>query len=154
MKPSVPERGLVVAVERDMAKVMLVSGEACRGCNQARIGLCRAADLSIIVAVKNTLGARIGETVTIGIDEGIRIRGYLFAFIIPLLSLFLGTIIGVFYNNIFPIKSLDVISGFLGLFAGSLFSLRSLKRLDSKSYLVIRSILSAQDINLDSKGIH
>lgn len=142
MKPSVPETGIVIAIDDGMAKVMLQGGEACRGCGQAKIGLCKSAGLSMIIKARNTLNANIGDRVIVGIDEGIRIRGYLLAFVIPLLSLVAGTILGLLTVEPLHIRGLEVISGFSGLIAGSFFSLKRLKRLDKESNLIVKSIIS------------
>jgi len=142
MKPSVPERGIVIAVDGSMAKVMITGSEACRGCGQAKIGLCRSAGLNMVVIAKNVPGAKSGDMVVVGIDEKIRLRGYIFAFIIPLISLLAGTSIGLITSFYLSIKGLEVLSGFLGLAIGSYLSLKRLRRLDKEESLIIKSILN------------
>mgnify|MGYP001026415810 FL=1 len=142
MKPSVPERGIVIAVDGSMAKVMITGSEACRGCGQAKIGLCRSAGLNMVVIAKNVPGAKSGDMVIVGIDEKIRLRGYIFAFIIPLISLLAGTSIGLITSFYLSIKGLEVLSGFLGLAIGSYLSLKRLRRLDKEESLIIKSILN------------
>ncbi len=142
MKPFVPEKGLVVSVDGTVAKVMLTGSEACRGCGQAKIGLCKSAGLNMVVIAKNVLGAKSGDMVVVGIDEKIRLRGYLLAFIVPLISLLAGTSIGLIASLYLSIKGLEVLSGFLGLAAGSYLSLKRLRRLDREESLIIKSILN------------
>ncbi len=141
MKPSVPERGLVVALDGDIAKVMLQGGEACRGCGQAKIGLCRSAGLSMIVTARNTLNANIGDTVIVGIDEAVRLKAYALAFMVPLFSFIGGAVLGVMAGPYLSIKGLDIISAFGGLVISSIISYRRLKSLDASSSLIVKSVL-------------
>ncbi len=142
MKPTVPERGIVIAVDGSVAKVMITGSEACRGCGQSKIGLCRTSGLNMIVIAKNLPRAKSGDVVVVGIDEKIRLKGYLLAFIVPLISLLAGTSIGLMVSLYLSIKGLEVLSGFLGLAIGSYFSLKRLRRLDREESLIIKSILN------------
>ena len=57
MKPSIPEIGTVIKLQGDVATVMLKGGESCKGCGQAKIGLCKAGSTNMMLTVKNHIGA-------------------------------------------------------------------------------------------------
>jgi sigma-E factor negative regulatory protein RseC len=142
MKPSIPEIGTVIRLQGDIATVMLKGGESCKGCGQAKIGLCKAGGTNMVLIAKNHIGAKIGDSVTVGIDKGTKTKGYFLAFIIPLLSLILGTLAGYVIGEHLSIPSLDVMAGFITLSFVSFFSFRRLKILDSSSSMVIKSVIS------------
>lgn len=131
----------MVAIDNGMAKVMLQGGEACRGCGQAKIGLCKSAGLSMIVTVRNTLKANIGDRVVVGIDETVRLKAYALAFMVPLFSFIVCAVAGVIAGRYLSIKGIEVISSFTGLVISSIISYRRLKSLDEKSSLIVKSVL-------------
>ena len=51
MKPSIPEIGTVIRLQGDIATVMLKGGESCKGCGQAKIGLCKAGGTTMMLTV-------------------------------------------------------------------------------------------------------
>lgn len=63
----------------------------------------------------NTIGARTGDTVVVGIGRQVRVKGYLFAYIIPLISFMAGTLIGHVAGAYLGAPSVDAASGFLSL---------------------------------------
>lgn len=147
MKPSIPEVGIVTRLKEDVATIMLKGGESCKGCGQAKIGLCKAAGTNMIISVKNPIGARVGDIVTIGIDKRTKSKGYFLAFIFPLLSLIIGAFVGHIISIYFLIPSFDVIAGFISLLLTSFFSYRKLKILDLSSSMVITSIISENNFS-------
>ncbi|MEW6739324.1 MAG: SoxR reducing system RseC family protein [Nitrospirota bacterium] len=142
MKPSIPEIGTVIRLQGDIATVMLKGGESCKGCGQAKIGLCKAGGTTMMLTVKNPIDAKIGDSVTVGIDKGIKTKGYFLAFIIPLLSLIFGALAGHIVGKHLSIPSLEVMAGFITLLLVSFFSFRRLKILDSSSSMAIKSVIS------------
>jgi positive regulator of sigma E activity len=63
-----------------------------------------------VVTAKNTKQARIGDMVKIGLIRGIKIKGYVLAYVIPPTALVLGTVAGHFLGALagFPrSKSLE-----------------------------------------------
>lgn len=147
MKPSIPEIGTVIRLQGDIATVMLRGGESCKGCGQAKIGLCNAASTNMMLTVKNLVGAKVGDTVTIGIDKEIKAKGYSLAFIIPLFSLIFGALAGHIVGKHLSMPSLEVVSGFIALLLVSFFSFRRLKILDSSSSMAIKSVISDNRFN-------
>ncbi|BCB95279.1 hypothetical protein JZK55_02010 [Dissulfurispira thermophila] len=142
MKPSIPEIGTVIKIHEDTATVMLKGGESCKGCGQAKMGLCNAASTNMMLTVKNYIGANIGDKVVIGIDKKTKTKGYFLAFVIPLFSLIFGSLIGHFLGKYLAIPSLEVSVGFTILILASFFSLKKLKALDSSSSMAIKSVIS------------
>ncbi|MCL4456924.1 MAG: SoxR reducing system RseC family protein [Nitrospirae bacterium] len=142
MKPSIPEIGTVIKLQGDVATVMLKGGESCKGCGQAKIGLCKAGSTNMMLTVKNHLGAKVGDSVTVGVDRGTKAKGYFLAFIIPLFSLIFGALLGHVLGKYFSMPSLEVAAGFATFFLISFFSLRRLKILDSSSSMAIKSVVS------------
>ncbi|MDI6801247.1 MAG: SoxR reducing system RseC family protein [Thermodesulfovibrionales bacterium] len=142
MKPSIPETGKIIRLEGDTAVVMLHGGESCKGCGQAKIGLCKSGELGRMLNVKNTRNAKPGDTVKVGLNEDVKKKAYLLSFIIPVISLIAGTLAGYFAGRQLSIPSLDVISGFIAFIFATLFSLKRLKALDAASSMVIKEIVS------------
>lgn len=147
MKPSIPETGTVIRLQGDTAVVMLKGGESCKGCGQAKIGLCKSGGMSMMVSVKNFIGAKVGDTVTVGLDKSVKAKGYLLSFIIPLISLIFGALIGHILGQYFSMPSLEVIAGFAIFFLASFYSLKRLKVLNDSYSMVIRSVVSDNRFN-------
>lgn len=143
MKPSVPETGMVVSIEDGMAHIVLQSGDSCRGCGAAKMGLCKPAGNQSVLTAKNTADAVAGDIVKIELDAGIQTKGYLLAFIIPLFSLIAGAVAGNILSGYLSFPALDIVAGFAALIIASLYSLMRLKRLNASSMMVIKKIISA-----------
>lgn len=142
MKPTVPETGRVIKLDRDMAVVMLHGGESCKGCGAAAIGLCKASGLTATLTVKNTKHAVPGDTVTVALDKSVQRRGFLLAYGIPVICFMGGTILGYVMGREFSMPSLEVITGFASLLLSGAYSLRKLKKLDERSSMMLKEIVS------------
>ncbi|MCX5717940.1 MAG: SoxR reducing system RseC family protein [Nitrospirae bacterium] len=155
MKPTVTENGTVIRLDRDNAAIMLESGRACKGCGAAKMGLCKPNGGISVLNAKNLAGARIGDTVKIGIDNKVKVKGYLLSFIIPLFSLLGGALGGYFIGQEILLSGFDVIAGFTALILASVYSFKRLKALDRSSSLVITNIISdsvfSAEMQLDEK---
>lgn len=147
MKPSIPEIGTVIRLQGDIATVMLKGGESCKGCGQAKIGLCKAGGTTMMLDAKNFIGAKAGDTVTIGLDKGIKAKGYFLSFIMPLASLILGTIIGHIIGEYLSIPQMEVIAGFGIFLLVSFYSFKRLKVLNDSHFMVIKSVVSDNRFN-------
>lgn len=147
MKPSIPEIGTVIKLQGDTAVVMLKGGEPCKGCGQAKIGLCKAGRTTMMLTAKNFIGAKVGDAVTVDLDKGVKAKGYLFSFIIPLISLIFGALIGYVLGQYFSMPSLEVIAGFSIFLLASLYSLKRLKVLDDSYSMVVKSVVSDNRFN-------
>lgn len=142
MKPSIPETGMVIRLEGDRAQIVLQVSESCKGCGAAKLGLCKPSGNMSTLAVKNTIGASVGDIVKIELDSGIQTRGYFLAFIIPLFSLLIGTLAGHFMGEYLSVPALEAVIGLIALFLTSFYSFRRLKKLNASSTMVIKEIVS------------
>lgn len=96
------------------------------------------------LAVKNSKRAGIGDTVKIGLVQGIQYRGYLLAYTIPAAALVFGAAGGHVLGAYAVFPALDIIAGFSVLIAVSFFSLRRLKRLNSTSSIEIVDVTNGR----------
>jgi positive regulator of sigma E activity len=141
MKPTVPETGRVIKTEGDRAVVHLRSGESCKGCGAAAIGLCKASGLTAALTVLNTKRASPGDMVTVTLDTSTRRKGFLLAYVIPVVSFLGGSIPGYAMGKEFSVPSLEVITGFASLLLSAAWSLRRLRKLDNSSSMMIKEIV-------------
>jgi len=140
MQPTIPETGTVIRLEGENAVIRLNHDASCRKCGAAAIGLCKGA-LMQELTVRNSKRARIGDTVKIGLVQGIQYKGYLLAYVIPSASLVFGAVGGHFLGTYVGFPPMDIIMGFFSLIVVSFFSLRRLKRLDSSNSIEIVHVL-------------
>lgn len=152
MKPSIPETGTVISLKDDTAVILLKGGGSCKGCGAGKIGLCRPGGDSMVLHADNTIGARTGDTVVVGIGRNVRVMGYLFAYIIPLVSFIAGTVIGHIAGAHLGLPSVEVPAGFLSLTAVSFYTFHRLKRLDRTSMMRIKRVVSDFIFEIDSKS--
>jgi positive regulator of sigma E activity len=152
MKPTIPETGSVISLHGDTATVLLRGGGYCKGCGAGKIGLCRPGGRSMRLSAKNTAGARVGDIVVVGIDRETRLRGYLLAYIVPLLFFIAGTVFGHIAGGYLSIPSLEVPAGFLMLALTYLVTLRRLRLLDKSSAMTINKIVSDDVFEIDVKS--
>jgi positive regulator of sigma E activity len=140
MKPTVPETGVVIKLEGQDAVVMMTGHGSCKGCGQAALGLCNAGK-PLMVRAKNIAGANIGESVKIGIDRNVQIKGYALSFGIPLFSLIGGSTAGYAASFYFAMPAIDVLAGFISFAAASALSFKRLNKLDAEEHLIIKTIV-------------
>jgi len=95
----IEERAGVVAVEGEFAWVEAERASGCSGC--ASRGSCGTSVLArtlgrrrVRVKALNGIGARPGEQVVIGVQESDLIRGTLAVYLVPLIGLFIGGLLG------------------------------------------------------------
>lgn len=145
MKPSIPETGTVIKVSNGLATVMLNAGESCKNCSAGRLGICKPSGNVSIITARVTEGINPGDLVRISLDGAAKSKGMFLAFVIPLLSLFLGTFIGYLINMKIPIAYLEVFSGFLSFIITSIFTLKRLKIMDSSVRLSLKKVEEIED---------
>lgn len=121
---------------------MLEGGKSCKGCGAAKIGLCKSGGSAMFLTVRNTLRARPGDQVTIGIDAEIRRTGFVLAYVIPLVSFIAGALSGNIIGMQLGLSGLDILGAFGLLFFGGAVSLKRLKALDKTSRMEIKRIVS------------
>lgn len=140
MKPTIPETGTVIRITDGIATVMLDGGESCKSCSAGKLGICKPSGNVSIVTAEVTEGINPGDTVRINLDRAAQSKGMVLAFVVPLLSLFAGTLLGYVINTKASIPYFEVITGFICFFAASAFTLKRLKRMDSSVRLSLKKI--------------
>ena len=136
------ETGTVIKTEGVWASVITNKSKSCNECGKAQAGICGKSGAGMVMSVKNTAGANKGDTVELGLDKITHIKAYFFAFIFPVVTLFVSAYLGSVISLSADVKSLDVIAGFTGLIISILYSFRKIIRLDRTSRLQITKILS------------
>ncbi|HUO76837.1 MAG TPA: SoxR reducing system RseC family protein [Thermodesulfovibrionales bacterium] len=142
MKPTIPETGRVIRVDKDMAVILLHPGQSCKGCGAAEIGLCKSSGAVSTLIARNKVNAVPGDTVRITLDKATQTRGLLLAYVIPVVCFISGVILGHIAGRALAIPSLEVLTGFISLVGSAFYSLRKLKKLDSVSSMAIKEIVS------------
>jgi positive regulator of sigma E activity len=141
MKPTIPDTGTVIRLEGEKAVIRMKHEGSCRKCGAAAIGLCKGGIMQELT-VKNSKRARIGDTVKIGLVQGVQYRGFFLAYVIPAVALMFGIVGGHFLGTYIGFPVMDIIAGFASMIVVSFFSLRLLKRLDSTSSIEIVHVRS------------
>ena len=89
------EEGWVVGIDGETAQVSVSRNSACGGCSQE--GACNPLDPSgqeIVIRIDNTLDARPGQRVVVGIEENMVLRGAAWVYALPLAAFFFGYWVG------------------------------------------------------------
>lgn len=95
----ITETGKVVAINGDRAWVQTIRTSACESCS-ARHGCGQRALAGVSggranqVMVANSLGARVGDEVTVAIDESALLGASLLVYALPLLLMVAGSVLG------------------------------------------------------------
>lgn len=142
MKPTVPETGRVIRLESSNAVIMFEGGRSCKGCGAAKIGLCRAGGTAMFLTARNSVCAKPGDEVIVGLDRKTQSLGYLLAYLIPLSAFICGAMAGSFLGERFAIPSMDVVTAFILLILVAGFSFRSLRRLDRCHTMEVKKIIT------------
>jgi sigma-E factor negative regulatory protein RseC len=138
---NIVETGTVIARGGDTVRVIIDKGESCRKCGNAALGLCKPGGAGMVLDVENGMGAEVGDVIKIGIDKDVQNRGYFLAFIVPLISLVLGTVIGHLLGGFFHTALPDAVVGFLFLGVSLYFSLGAINKMDRTERMHVKEIL-------------
>lgn len=94
----IEERGEVTAVEPPYAMVVTQRRSSCGSCTTKGCGTATLSQLfatrSQALKVLNPVDARIGEQVVLGLEEGALLRGSLAVYMVPLLLMIAGGVLG------------------------------------------------------------
>lgn len=122
----IEESGYVVRSDEQYAWVLTQRRSGCASCSSK--GSCGTGALSGVfgakaheVKVRNTIGARAGEEVVIGIREELLVRGSIVVYLMPLLTLIGGSVLGQSLAPQLDLASADaagIVGGLLGLALG------------------------------------
>lgn len=93
MENRMVEEGIVIEVYDGKAKVRAMRGTSCDGC--ASRAMCKPVDgTNVVIEVRNDLGAHIGERVEVAMEPRTFLKASFIAYIVPLLSFFVGGVVG------------------------------------------------------------
>ncbi len=119
----IEEAGRVVALEADSVWVVTQRRSTCSSCSANKACgtgiLARAfsAERQIKIKVPNSVDARIGDDVILGIDDRVMLRGALLMYLLPLLALLFGAFIAKIIAENLLLDGADLISALSGLSA-------------------------------------
>ncbi len=93
MKDDLVEEGVVIEVFDGLARIRAMRGTSCDGCG-AR-AMCKPVEgTNVVIEAKNNIGACVGERVEVAMEPGTFIKASFIAYIVPLISFFVGAVIG------------------------------------------------------------
>ncbi|AZT83078.1 sigma E positive regulator RseC/MucC [Marinobacter sp. NP-4(2019)] len=131
----ITENGRVVAIDGERAWVQTIRNSACQSC-AARHGCGQRALAGVTggranqVLVANELDARVGDEVTLAIDEAALLRASLLVYAVPLLLMVTGAVLGHGAGG----QDLVAIAGALTGLAGGFMLIRWLQRRSAHRY--------------------
>lgn len=145
MKPSISELGRIIRLDGDIATILLQGGKHCEGCGAGKLGLCKPSGNAGLLKARNAVSASVGDHVRVGLEQDVQTKGYMLAFIIPLISLIAGSVAGSLIGAYFSLQSMEVVIGFGALVVTLFFTIRRLKRLDKSNSLTISEIVREEE---------
>ena len=121
----VEEKGVVVSLNGQMANVAPLTQTGCQSCSSS--GACGTSLLSPLFAKKkrmlaaeNTINAKPGDQVVIGLNRTALVLASLMVYLLPLIMLVTGAITGTALAQASGLEDAEVVSIFTGLGAASL----------------------------------
>lgn len=90
------QQGLVIGVNGGMATVKFVRSKACAHCNACL----SFGDNEAIVDISNTVGAEVGDTVSITLHSRSLVKASLLMYGIPLVLLLIGALLGSLISDL------------------------------------------------------
>lgn len=104
------EVGQVVSVEGNIARIRFHRSKACRNC-----GICfQVSKQDMETEAINVAGAKKGEQVIIGLETETFLKAAFFLYIIPLIFLFVGILVGNFTSQYIIKDSNETLLSFVG----------------------------------------
>ncbi len=137
MKDRIAESGHVTGFKGGMTLVRLEGGHACRKCGMAAMGLCRPGGTGMVLRAENPLGAEVGQKVRVDIREAARARGYLLAYIMPLVAFVGGGLMGMYLGG----QGLSALLAFVSMMLTALVTYSRIRTMDRNERLYISRIL-------------
>ena len=111
------ERGRVIEVTDGKALVKIERSSACGKCH-TECALKSSEKQAILIEVRDPLGVQVNQSVQIAMQNANALRASFAVYIIPLLGLVVGALLGEFFGTLLGIKDILAILGsfiFLGL---------------------------------------
>ncbi len=106
------ETGLVIDLNNNDITVSMARSEACAKCGACITGL---NSQEMIISVQNACGAKIGDHVSIELNESVFLSAVAIMYGVPFLALLLGFFAGTQINGYFDIAYNELVSFCLGL---------------------------------------
>ena len=111
------EEGVVVALlEGRLARVRVRRNAACGRCASRNVCHAIGASSEMLVSARNPLQAKVGESVLLSLPEKTFLRASLLVYLLPVLALFGGAVIGQQFSQ--PAAILGAILGLSASFLG------------------------------------
>lgn len=113
------ERGEVVELMDGLAVVVVSRSSACEGCGARGVCHTFGGDKDAKVSVENTIEAKTGDMVEIGIDEASLVTASFIVYIVPVIALLMGAGAGQYISGVSEYINISEGGGaaFGGLFA-------------------------------------
>ncbi len=106
------EKGRIIEVEGSLARVEIERKSACGTCRACTLGMGN----TMITEAENPLGAKIGQRVRLEISSWEVLKGAFLIYILPLLFLILGLVLGITITNRYGLaESSQTVGLILGL---------------------------------------
>lgn len=113
----ISEQGIVERIKRNSALIKVAKSSACNHCTSK--DSCSVPDKNMVIEVKNSLNAKVGDLVEVSVPEGTFIVLSLMIYIFPVAALMAGAFLGNYLSTLLETDpSLTaIITGALFLFA-------------------------------------
>lgn len=105
------EEGIVIEAKGEVAKVEIARSSACGGCHACTIG----AGGRMITEAENLLGARKSQRVKVQIDTPSLLRAAFMVYLLPLLGLVSGCVVGKCVAELLGLKAPEMIGAVVGV---------------------------------------
>jgi sigma-E factor negative regulatory protein RseC len=124
----ISEQGLVERIKKNSALIKVVKSSVCNHCTSK--DSCSVPEKNMVIEVKNSLNAKVGDLVEVSVPEGTFITLSLMVYIFPVAALMAGAFLGNYISTLLDTDpSLTaIITGAIFLF----FSFIILKLIDRK----------------------
>jgi len=137
-------QGVVVdASENGRAKVLLEASDPCIHCaEEVDVCNCSGGSSRVIIRALNSLGASVGDLVSISHKPGALLKSIIIFLVIPVLGLIAGLVISVMLNQRYTVSlSLMAIPAVVGLLVGISISVLAYRRLSADIQPLITHII-------------
>ncbi|MBN1903928.1 MAG: SoxR reducing system RseC family protein [Deltaproteobacteria bacterium] len=124
----ISEQGIVERIKRNSALIKVAKSSACNHCTSK--DSCSVPDKNMVIEVKNSLNAKVGDLVEVSVPEGTFIVLSLMIYIFPVAALMAGAFLGNYLSTL-----LDTDPSLTAIITGALFLFASfviLKLIDRK----------------------
>ena len=140
------ETGKIIKLKGDKAVIRIDRKSACDKCRMCAI---KPRSPHIDIALKNEAGAKTGDIVEVEMADHIVIKSSLFVYIIPLITAFVGLLIGLVFDK--AVYQLIMFAGFLLIGFVIVFFVDKLVKNNKKYQQRITRIVLSENIQNDKE---